>query len=124
VAWEAEVRDPAEAASEGNRRIEVRGASAEYEIAPLPDGRWALNMHLNYTCGDMSGRGIPWLPYPTRAACLDAFLSSARDYFKKPKQGTAAAAQRAMWRQLEPKVAFVEPKAAKKSKRRSKEVES
>ena len=71
-------------------------------------------MDLNYHCGDSSGHGTPWDRKPTRDACVQAFLATARNHFKGPKQGTQATAQRAMWRKLDPAVTFIEPTAVKK----------
>ena len=57
----SEVRDPATKASEGVRTIRVRDAEAEYEMAPLPDGRWAVKVRVAYEKGNCAGIGTPWL---------------------------------------------------------------
>ncbi len=64
--WITEVRDPAILASEGVRRIEVRNASAEYEIAHLPDGQWAMHTNLAFRAGDYEGSAMPWQTFSTR----------------------------------------------------------
>ncbi len=58
-----EERDPAEENGEGLRVIEVDGALAVYEIAQLPDGRYAL-IHLSVTIAEITTvrdhRGLRW----------------------------------------------------------------
>lgn len=78
--WCETIRDPAFQSSEGIRRIEEGPASVEYEIAPLPDGRWAVRYECS--CG-ISGVHCPWNPYPTREDALDAFLAAARAWFER-----------------------------------------
>lgn len=80
-AWEKEVRDPAELASEGVRRLVCRGAEAEYEIAPLPDGRYAMHYSLGYRCGNFWNRSSPWCVFETREACIETFLADAHRHF-------------------------------------------
>lgn len=81
--WARTVRDPARQASEGIRRLITanRKASAEYEIAPLPDQRYALHFRLSYHSGTMSGHGSPWEAYENREGCVDAFLAAAQRHF-------------------------------------------
>ena len=81
--WKLKVRDPAHNNSEGVRRIECDGATAEYEIAPLPNGKWAVRMSINYSCGNCWGRSSPWSVFPTRRDCVDSFLNAARTHFKR-----------------------------------------
>lgn len=74
--WVREVREPATYASEGPRRIVAggkRGAECEYEIAPLPDGRWALRYDFSFP--GYSGGSCPWESYQTREECVVAFRS-------------------------------------------------
>lgn len=82
--WCETILDPAFASSEGIRRIEEGPASVEYEIAPLPDGRWAVR----YECSHgIAGIHCPWGPYPTREAALDAFLTAGRAWFAREAIG-------------------------------------
>ena len=60
--WIAEVRDPAENASEGRRTIRCGKGQVEasYEIAPLAGGRWAIKLwchHQSSELGSMAARG-------------------------------------------------------------------
>lgn len=81
--WVREVRQPAARANEGVRRIETRtrDAIAEYEIAPLPDGRWALCTHMEYRTGDGRGIAWPWQEFGSRDECVAEFLSRAKRHF-------------------------------------------
>ncbi|APZ94527.1 hypothetical protein [Fuerstiella marisgermanici] len=90
--WATTVRDPATRAAEGIRRITSKNckAVAEYNIAPLTDGRWAVRIRCEYRCGDFSGTGSPWDDFPTRQSCVDAFLSQARRHFGQPLCGSVA----------------------------------
>jgi hypothetical protein len=112
----ATVRVPAEKASEGVRALKVAGANASYEIAPLPDGRWAVKLRCEYTCGDMHAVSIPWRVGASREECLNFFLSQARDHFgtrflgPSPQSGQKKA-QAAMSRLLDEAKRFVEPVA-------------
>jgi hypothetical protein len=66
--------------SEGPRRIVAggpRGAVLEYEIARLPDGRYA--MRYDYSFPGHSGGGSCWTEYRTREECLAAFRAFALD---------------------------------------------
>lgn len=89
--WVQEVRDPAEAASEGTRTIRTsKWDKLEYEIAPLPDGRWALTWDMDCARG---GQGKPWTAYETRelaiAGFLDAatrFLTNRSNHFQSPAE--------------------------------------
>jgi len=115
--WVREVRDPAGAASEGMRRIVVRNALAEYAVAPLPDGRWALRYGLEYHSGDYGGCCTPWTVHPTREHCVAAFLEAARRHFGARLAGVAEgvttqeSAQKAMLQELrgDGLFGFVEP---------------
>lgn len=81
--WTATVREPAQEASEGVRSLlsKDRGASAEYEIASLPSGRWALRTDLRYHVGDLRGNTTPWTEYESREDCVDQFVDRARKFF-------------------------------------------
>lgn len=78
--WAKNVRDPANQTTEGIRRLITANqkATAEYEIAPLPDGRFAVRWRLAYHSGNMSGHGSPWSALPNRQTCVDAFLTAAQ----------------------------------------------
>lgn len=93
--WATTVRDPAINASEGVRRLVAHGgkASAEYEIAQLPDSRFAIRIRCQYDCGTMSGKGCPWTPFDTRQACLDYFLTTVRSHFEVERSVTSAQQQ-------------------------------
>ncbi len=84
--WIKNVRDPAQRNSEGVRRLQSGDgkATAEYEVAPLPDGRWAMQISLAYHCGDMEGVSVPWTEYESRESCIDQFESRAKRFFRKP----------------------------------------
>jgi len=101
--WTQTVRDPANVAAEGLRRMTSRNgkAVAEYNIAPLPDGRWAVQTRLEYCCGDFSGVGTPWTALPTRQDCIDLFRSAAIRHFSQPiDQRTSASSQQIARRQM------------------------
>lgn len=93
--WATTVRDPARKASEGVRRLLESGgkASAEYELAQLPDGRFAIRMSCQYDCGTMSGRACPWTSFDTRQECLDYFLATVRNHFNVERNVTPAQQQ-------------------------------
>ena len=88
--WVAAVRDPASRATEGVRTIGSRKmkAEAQYEIAPLPDGRFAVIFNFAYHCGTCHGHGSTWTAYDTREQCVDAFLTAARFHFNLPSHGS------------------------------------
>lgn len=56
-------------------------AEIRYEIAPLPDGRVAMQMTAAYLCGDNHRVTIPWRLYQTRHQALRAFLDQAQGHF-------------------------------------------
>lgn len=84
--WMETVRDPARSASERIRELIVLNgaATASYEIALLPDGRWAVTVRCEYHCGHCHGAGIPWTDFPSRDDCLEFFLNRARHHFGQP----------------------------------------
>lgn len=81
--WCETVRNPAEMSTEGLREIEAGNGSAvaEYEIAQLPTGNWAIRVRCEYRCGNYSGMGTPWTEFPTRGLCIEFFLTVARRHF-------------------------------------------
>ena len=81
--WIETVRDPAQRQSEGVRELIVldRAATARYEIAPLPEGRWAITVGCEYHCGHCHGAGIPWTDFLSRDECIEFFLNTARHHF-------------------------------------------
>ena len=90
--WVSTLRDPAEKTTEGIRRLQTsnRSAVAEYVIAPLPDGRYAMRHHFAYRCGNSSGKSCPWQPFPSRDDCVTAFLESTTRHFGHPLDHTAS----------------------------------
>jgi hypothetical protein len=96
--WVRTVRDPADATSEGLRRIVVSRAAAEYEIAPLPDGQWALRFGLEYRTGDFGSQYSPWTAYASREECVAAFLEAARAHFGAQLLRTAGATTQSLSR--------------------------
>lgn len=81
--WTKEVRDPAQKSTEGRRKIEVSGAWAEYEVAPLQDGRWAVRISTRMESS--SGMYCPWRSFSTRDECVDWFLKEALAFFQREK---------------------------------------
>ncbi len=81
--WAETIRDPACEKSEGLRTLRTKNgwANAEYEIAPLPDGRWAIRISLAYHCGDHQGSAIPWVDFDSRDECIENFLIHAKRFF-------------------------------------------
>ena len=81
--WTEMVRDPAQRQSEGVRELIVlnRAATASYEIAPLPNERWAITVGCEYRCGHCHGAGVPWTDYSSRDECIEFFLNTARHHF-------------------------------------------
>lgn len=77
------MRDPAQRANDGVRELIVlnRAATASYEIAPLPNGRWAVTVRCEYHCGHCHGAGVPWAELPSRDDCVEFFLNTARHHF-------------------------------------------
>lgn len=96
--WVRNVREPARSATEGLRRIRVSGAEAEYEIAPLPSGRWAVRMRASYLCGNGCGQSSPWSEHAERSQCIDAFLALANRHFNSELSDTAPVVNQAQHR--------------------------
>ena len=126
--WVRDVRDPAIENSEGLRVIEVDGASAEYEIAQLPDGRYAISSSLCYDCGDYHGSGSPWSALESREACLEAFMNRARSHFsEKLPDGSVTdkqqQAQKVMSQALDGGLfGFIEPEVSQAATKKSREI--
>ncbi|MDB5344210.1 MAG: hypothetical protein JWP89_2587 [Schlesneria sp.] len=83
TAWCETIRDPARASTEGPRRLTAGNAKAEYQIAPLPDGRFAITCHFSATD---SGMGTPWTLGKSREECVDYFLAMGRTFFEGREQ--------------------------------------
>ena len=81
--WIETVREPAQRQSEGVRELIVlnRAATASYEIAPLPNERWAVTVRCEYLCGHGQGAGVPWTEFPSRDDCVEFFLNTTRHHF-------------------------------------------
>lgn len=81
--WVQTVRDPAREATEGSRRIITanRKAEAEYEVAALPNGQYAIRWSMAYNSGNMSGHASPWSACESRQQCIDEFLETALRHF-------------------------------------------
>lgn len=81
--WKRTVRDPARNATEGIRSLEAGPVRAEYEIARLPEGDYAIRLLFS---SPQTGAAIPWRSYETREACIEVFLEQARRWIT-PGQG-------------------------------------
>ncbi len=79
--WVNNVRDPAETSNEGVRRISTGETFAEYRIAKLPSGLWAMDSSMAYRCGNGRGTGMPWSVFESREKCVEVFLKRARGMF-------------------------------------------
>lgn len=79
--WATTIRDPAEAADEGERIVATRNrrATARYNIAPLPDGHFAITTGCEFV--GFAGSYSIWEAFETREACIAHILSSARRFF-------------------------------------------
>ena len=98
--WMDDVRDPADAATEGIRTIQMRDAEADYEVAPLPDGRWAVKVRASYAKGNCASLGTPWRAFDTREECLAYFLETARGHFAEKATAGRVFGQEAAARQM------------------------
>jgi hypothetical protein len=96
--WCETVRESANTSTEGLREIRADNGSAvaQYEVAQLPSGEWAVRVRCEYRCGNYSGMGTPWTDFPTRDHCTAYFLTAVRRHFKhgahpieSPKQMSA-----------------------------------
>ena len=88
--WCREVRDPAIEHSEGRRIVRTSRDEArfEYEIAPLPNGKWAVNWQHGFV-GNRGGSSHPWTQFASREECLQHALMHARQFFTAPATDTA-----------------------------------
>jgi len=115
--WAETIRDPAAKASEGKRLLRAgKDAEASYEIAPLPDGQWAVKVRYAHHCGDCSTASSPWSAFGTRGECLAYFLDRARHHFGDPRVIQSEPQQKAQKRMaalLDSILAFVEPPVEK-----------
>jgi len=114
--WVENVRDPANESSEGVRKLSVvnDAAVAQYEIAPLPNERWAISICCSYECGNYSGLCSPWTDFSSREECVEHFLRTARRHFRplgcREITSLQQQAQKEMVRQLADGLfGFIEP---------------
>lgn len=112
--WAKTVRDPAENGDEGVRLLQSGNgrARAEYRIAALPDGQFAIQTDFSYP--GYAGCGFPWSAFPTRDACIAVFLSRATAYFGDEPGGGASESHQQGRRELLPMLGetlfgFIEP---------------
>jgi len=117
VEWAETVRDPAAKASEGKRILRAgKDAEASYQIAPLPDGRFAVKVCYTYHSGNCSTLSSPWCAFESRDACLGRFLDGARHHFNDIRHIASEAqmkAQKKMAALLDAILVFVEPPVEK-----------
>src|ERR1051325_204272 len=76
------VSEPAERAKkEGIRRIDCGPASAEYDLALLPDGRIAIQ----FTCAMASSASmrVPWRAFASRETAVDYFRQEVVAFFQR-----------------------------------------
>src|SRR3954454_1678685 len=79
--WEKAIRDPAERTKEGLRQLDCGPATAEYQTAQLPDGRWAVRFKCQMDSG--SGMTVLWRAFPTREEAVDYFRAEALAFFQR-----------------------------------------
>jgi hypothetical protein len=79
--WETTIREPAERSKEGKRHLHCGPATAEYQTALLPDGRWAIR----FTCtmASSSGMSVPWRAFPTREEAVEYFRQETLLFFQR-----------------------------------------
>ncbi len=87
--WIKTVRDSAYKNSEGLRKLQASDgkATAEYQVSPLPNGKWAVRTSLSYWCGNCEGYHSGWDVYESRDVCIDQFESRAKQFFQKAIDG-------------------------------------
>lgn len=114
--WCETVRDPANASTEGIREIKSNNDSAvsQYEVAPLPSGKWAVRVRCEYRCGNYTGMGTPWTDFPTRDHCIAYFLTTARRHFGNDVDPTTSPKQKSAQLSINERLAdglfgFIEP---------------
>jgi hypothetical protein len=81
--WNRTVRTPAMYRSEGPRVIQFGTCRAEYEISPLPDGRWAMTSDFRTSTG---GSHCGWSVYGTRHEAVAGFVEAALGWFSPESQ--------------------------------------
>ena len=64
--------------------MDFGSATAEYEVAPLPDGRYAIRYSCNLEF--VAGSQCPWRAFPTREECIAYFRESALKFFNLEKK--------------------------------------
>src|SRR5205814_2358329 len=101
--------DPAAASTEGERTIKVNGAEARYQIAPLPDGRYAVRFRVVYLLGDCNAWSTPWAAFATRQACVEHFIDRAGEHFSRGVTGAQEEVRRRMLRLIDGFTAEPEP---------------
>ena len=81
--WCREVRDAADTSTEGRRSIASSNGQArlEYELAPLPNGAWAVRWSAQYDCGTLRRCSSPWNEVESRDTGLQRVLQEARMFF-------------------------------------------
>lgn len=121
--WVREVRDPAQENSEGYRVIEVKGASAEYEIAQLTKG-YAIHWWVQFRCGSHHGSSIPWMAMKTREECIQAFTDAVQDHFSQTVQSDAEKkAQHSILEKIDGGLfGFIEPEVDEERTKQDKEI--
>ena len=84
--WCREVRDLAIEHSEGRRIVSTPRDEArfEYEVAPLPNGKWAVNWQYGFLCGNRDGASHPWVLFESREECMQQSLMYTRKFFTAP----------------------------------------
>ena len=78
--WVREVRDPARISNEGQRKLRFGKAILEYEIAPLPCGKYAL---CSSFAAKTSWQHSPWEAYQDRDTAIEKLLANAREFFSR-----------------------------------------
>jgi len=79
-AWKHTIRIPAEQTKEGRRRLDCGSVLAEYQLAPLPEGQWAI--WLSCSISFDSGMAFPWQAFPTREEAVEYFRAKALAFFR------------------------------------------
>lgn len=81
-AWCREVRDPANAASPGEIRVDITGWDVTYEVAPISGGwAWAA-----WVIGPVSGSAAPWRRVDTEGDARDAAIAFIQRVTGQPVQ--------------------------------------
>jgi len=81
--WQKTIREPAERTKEGLRKLDCGSSTAEYQMATLPDGRFAIRFscRIEFT----TGMSVPWRAFPTREEAVAFFRQEATSFFKREK---------------------------------------